>query len=83
VPNIAVFRRYIEVRKRSPQHLQVHFILLYVASPICWHHVPFMHPRNIIFSPLRPLGLRSDVIRSLVLRTTPACIASYPWRMTD
>lgn len=51
MPNIAVFRRYIEVRKRSPQHLQVHFILLYVASPICWHHVPFMHPRNIIFSP--------------------------------
>ena len=35
------------------------------------------------FLSLRPLGLRSDVIHSLVLRTTPACIASYPWRMTD
>jgi hypothetical protein len=50
--------------------------------PICRRHVPF-HASPEHFLSLRPLGLRSDVIHSLVLRTTPACIASFPWRMTD
>jgi hypothetical protein len=41
------------------------------------------HPGHFLSPSALSLGLRSDVIHNLVPRTTPVCIASYPWRMTD
>jgi hypothetical protein len=81
----SVHRSTLTVYRSTPAHTTAPTSTFPPARhrlPICRRHVPFQASPEHFLS-LRPLGLRSDVIHSLVLRTTPACIASCPWRMTD